>query len=972
MSYFEEQYKNLKFPVAIRDTTGLFNAQLGAIHSIASHFTLNSDAAIITMPTGSGKTAVLMITPYLLRINRALVITPSRMVRDQIRDDFESLRTLKEIGVFDIETPTPRVFEVKSKIDSKEKWEMLRNYDVVVSTPNCASSAYPNIPEPPNDLFDLILIDEAHHSPAKTWNELIESFPGSRDVLFTATPFRRDNKEIKGRFIYNYPIGKAYEDGIYGKISFIPVVVGGVGINHDIAIAQKAEQILKEDRNNGFDHCLMVRTDSKIRAKELFEVYKNNTNLRLALVYSDISARAIKRTITKLNNRELEGIICVYMLGEGFNFPNLKIAAIHAPHKSLEVTLQFIGRFARTRGVNLGDAKFLAIPNDIEIEGKKLFRDDRAWQEMIIGLSEMRIGEEQEVRSMLSTFSDPQAIDAEIKDLSLYSLTPRAHVKIYRLTKEIDIESPISLKPPFEIYYRNTNKSQNVTVLIAGEATKPRWSKVDKILDIKFDLFILYYDKDTSLLFVNSSRSIDGVYEEIIRSIDEDAKGLPTNKIKRVLKGLSNTNFFNIGMRSMRQTGAVESYRTIAGPSTQNAVKKSDGFMYKQGHAFGTAEEEGKKINIGYSSASKVWSSNSHQIPSLVNWCRALAKKIVSEGNSIKTNSGLDYLSEGEVVSEIPDGIIAAEWDKDAYDFENPTIVNYTDNSGNHKRVILSELELSIITKETDKHQISLILSGDDLSLPMKFNLNDYFDGITDGPHNITLEKGQESLTLQEYLEQTRITFYTADSSILIGNELFTPLDEGISIAPEKIQDNEFEGVDIKKEFGPPDANGISIHEYVRNRLLADVNNTIVFYDHGSGEIADFIAIRDSSSGISFQFYHCKASSKSAPGKRVGDLYELCGQAQKSTKWTMKKNLIGKLGIRARDSSKFNRGNNNTLNQIMDKLKNYPVSFEMVLIQPGVSKEQIKDDIAFSKILGATHDLCILNGFTDMYIYTSK
>lgn len=61
------------------------------------------------------------------------------------------------------------------------------------------------------------------------------------------------------------------------------------------------------------------------------------------------------------------------MLGEGFNFPKLKIAAIHSPHKSLEVTLQFIGRFARTNAPNLGVAKFIAIPSEIEIEREKKY-----------------------------------------------------------------------------------------------------------------------------------------------------------------------------------------------------------------------------------------------------------------------------------------------------------------------------------------------------------------------------------------------------------------------------------------------------------------------------------------------------------------------------------------------------------------------------------------------------------------------
>ena len=40
-------------------------------------------------------------------------------------------------------------------------------------------------------------------------------------------------------------------------------------------------------------------------------------------------------------------------------FPPLKVAAIHDPHKSLAVTLQFVGRFARVGGEGLGDCKRL-------------------------------------------------------------------------------------------------------------------------------------------------------------------------------------------------------------------------------------------------------------------------------------------------------------------------------------------------------------------------------------------------------------------------------------------------------------------------------------------------------------------------------------------------------------------------------------------------------------------------------------
>ena len=48
------------------------------------------------------------------------------------------------------------------------------------------------------------------------------------------------------------------------------------------------------------------------------------------------------------------------MLGEGFDFPRLKIAAIHDPHKSIATTIQFVGRFTRTSNNKIGDATIIA------------------------------------------------------------------------------------------------------------------------------------------------------------------------------------------------------------------------------------------------------------------------------------------------------------------------------------------------------------------------------------------------------------------------------------------------------------------------------------------------------------------------------------------------------------------------------------------------------------------------------------
>src|SRR5438445_667675 len=90
-SYFARNYSVLSIPVADDDPPGFREAQRAALFSLGAHFAQRTDPAIVTMPTGSGKTAVLQASAFLLRAHRVLVVTPSRLVREQINDDFRQL-----------------------------------------------------------------------------------------------------------------------------------------------------------------------------------------------------------------------------------------------------------------------------------------------------------------------------------------------------------------------------------------------------------------------------------------------------------------------------------------------------------------------------------------------------------------------------------------------------------------------------------------------------------------------------------------------------------------------------------------------------------------------------------------------------------------------------------------------------------------------------------------------------------------
>jgi superfamily II DNA or RNA helicase len=121
------------------------------------------------------------------------------------------------------------------------------------------------------------------------------------------------------------------------------------------------------------------------------------------------------------------------MLGEGFDLPELKIAAIHDTRQSIAITLQFIGRFTRTsHDSQLGKASFiinLANP-PIEEELFELYSRDADWNALLPILNDDTTKKEIDLNNYVLSFKG-----MEESKVPFQNITPALSTIAYRVGK---------------------------------------------------------------------------------------------------------------------------------------------------------------------------------------------------------------------------------------------------------------------------------------------------------------------------------------------------------------------------------------------------------------------------------------------------------------------------------------------------------------------------------------------------------
>ena len=548
---------------------GLRLPQFGALAAIQAHWSVCSDVATVVMPTGTGKTETMIVTIINERINRTLIVVPSNLLREQTVNKLCSFGILKEIGVVDRKSISPTVVLLKSVPKSDEELKnLLENSNVIVTTMSLVNKLKEEQCKKLVKFSEMLIVDEAHHIMAKSWQKFREKFVKKKILQFTATPFRNDGKKIDGKIIYNYPLHKAQEEGYFQKIHYYPIHEFNER-NGDMSIAKKAIACLERDIAEKKDHIVLVRTTKIERAEYLYENIYNKyySKYNPVLIVSKNTAKEKKERMQCLKTLKSRIVVCVDMFGEGIDIPNLKIAAIHDKYQSLPITLQFVGRFARTQ-YGLGDASVVTnIANETLKESvSDLYSQDSDWNSLLADMSEQAIGKEMSLQDLEKGFRG-----SGVDGINIKQLLPQISMQAFRVKEDKphwDNWKNIFREENCKYYF---NEERNILIIIEAAETKLEWSSYREISNLNWELHLIYYNKNKKVVFVNSS--IKGNASKIVDCIFYKNEKIKGECVFRCLYGINRLMLGTVGLNSAIN-GPIR-YKMFAGVDIAQGISEA-------------------------------------------------------------------------------------------------------------------------------------------------------------------------------------------------------------------------------------------------------------------------------------------------------------------------------------------------------------------------------------------------------------
>ncbi len=919
---------------------GLRVPQAGALHAVLGYWSMApKQPATVVMPTGTGKTETMLALFARARSMRLLVIVPSDALRDQLAKKFETYGVLPEFGIVGDGALSPVVGRVNHRFSSAATaTEFAAACNVIVTTPSALRSSMTDARTALLSACTHLFIDEAHHVPAETWRQVRDDFAPKPIVQFTATPFREDGKPLGGRQIFAFPLREAQRLNYFSTVDYISVVDFE---DQDRTVAVKAIERLRADLQAGRDHLLMARVQRKTRAIQLQKLYEELApEMQPVVIHSTMPKAQQVSALEAMRARTSKVIVCVDMLGEGFDLPALKVAAIHDPHKSLGVTLQFVGRFARVGDGQLGNATVVVPRPDPDYDDRlrRLYAEDSDWNHVLQDLSETAVDDQQEISDFEAGFT---ALPDEV---ALRSLAPKMSTVVYHgaLTWDPALVYKVFNEERLLTYPIALNLQEGIAWFVTEERAAIRWGDTTTVEEVAYNLYVLYWSDELKLLFINSSHK--GFHEELAKAVCGDHVNRVVGeqaframaRIKRLVP--TNVGLLDVRNRSRRFSMHVGADVIEGFPSGEAQTKTMT-------NVFAFGNEDGLRVSVGASLKGRIWSYRvADTLLQWKSWCDHIGTKV--SDTSINMDEVMGAFIRPKVLEERPSLVpLAVEWPwKVRARTGDGTLL---DHGGKQWALIDADLRIS---EFSDSGPVKFVVESPHWSIEYQALMGDgkvEYSAVGDEVEVVT-RVGRTPFSA--YLVKHEPTFLFEDDTVVIPRGIVLHLDRSLPpFDKDALQTIDWQNTNIRKESQGPNRDADSVQAAAVRALMDEATWDLIVDDDGPGEMADLVALRVEDDKLIIKLVHCKYSSEDTPGARVADLYELCGQAQKSARWRSDIKSVFKHLIR-REKKRVADGRNGILVGDAGALYNLEsqhraLTPDMVIaiVQPGMSKASASD-----------------------------
>ncbi len=321
--------------------------QQEALEAVRDAYRRKQARVLVVMPTGTGKT-VLFAEIARLAKGPVLVLAHRQELVQQARD---------KIGAWCDDVVA---------VEMADRRELTRpngeRPKIAVASIQTLSRRLKSIPR---DAFKIVVIDEAHHSTADTFREVIEHFYAY--VLgVTATPERGDGKrlgDIYSEVAFDYDLLTATEAGWLAPIrsflvkteadfSGIKKIAGELAtkgveqvLTQDLHLVEMAHPILRERG----ERPTIVFAASVAHSKALARVLNDLSGDTDCAVSLDGTHKLEERAaqIERFRQGEVKVLVNCSLFTEGFDVPEIALVAIARPVLSRSFYAQMVGRGTR-------------------------------------------------------------------------------------------------------------------------------------------------------------------------------------------------------------------------------------------------------------------------------------------------------------------------------------------------------------------------------------------------------------------------------------------------------------------------------------------------------------------------------------------------------------------------------------------------------------------------------------------------